>query len=463
MPHAQNFETPRATSTACSLAQAPVWAVALALLLGCGAAPVERPKTKMAPYAAEPDSLRYPQSLRQAALGRVHQRAGFDALAAEYFRSAYRAYPELGYVLDYAQASERARHFAEAHAAYGAALQHHLSEAQRHRIQGEVERLKTLVSPSLVPVTVQVQPYGARVVFLTQGEGQQRRRVMLGDGSLWLRPGTYQIEGSADQHHGLKRTFRVGTHDRQLLSIHLRRQTLTSSNIAGSAAAGGAVAPKKGLIKAAPAQAEAAQASPEEAAAAAAIPTPAPAEGAPTTQPDDPVVAKAAPDEALVQPETPGEGAQAAVTPPPPEEDDDPAGAEEIIEEEAPAPAGGGGNATWGPAITAGLGVAALAAGGVFGYLAITHAGYANDLNPKSSSYKKNLAQEGALAQDNADYATWAFIGGGALVGAGTVWFILDRALGSSAGAPPRSGSAVALRPVGLGYDGRRLLATWRF
>ena len=443
MPHAQNFETPWATSHTTSLARAARLLVLLGVLVGCGSAPVERPKTKLAPYAAEPDSLRYPQSLRQAALGRVHQRAGFDALAAEYFRSAYRAYPQLTYVLDYAQASERARHFAEAHAAYAQALQHQLGDEQRKRIVGEVERLKTLVSPSLVPVAVQVQPQGARVVFSAEGEGEQNQRVMLGDGSLWLRPGTYQIDGTAAQHHGLKRTFRVGTHERQLLSIHLRRQTLTSSSIAvGAPAAVGTAPAKSAPIDGAPTK------------TVVVSPTPAPAEADEPTAPAEaaPVVAKAA---------APAEAAAAAE---PPAVDDGPIDGEENIEESTPMPTSSGGNAFWGPVVTAGLGVAGLGAGAYFGSMMITYAGYANDLkNPKGANYKKNLAEQTQLAQDNADYATWAFIGGGALVAAGTAWFILDRALGSSASHLKQSAPAVALRPAGFGFDGRRFMATWRF
>lgn len=439
MPHAPTLDNSRATTRLPNPLRAGLVLALVALLTACGAAPVERPKRKLAPYAAEPDTLRLPQSLRLAALARVHQRAGFDAVAAEYFRGAYRAYPQLGHILDYAQASERARHFAEAHAAYSEALQHVLSEDQRKRIVGEVERLKTLVSPSLVPVAVQVQPRGTRVAFTVAGGDERPQRVVLGDGTVWLRPGTYKIVGSAPEHHGMKRSFRVGAHERQLLAVHLRRQTLTSSTIAG-----GKPAPvPTGTVKDVPETAPVAVAPKEPVEVAAQAGTPAAA----VEQPAPPTSEQPAP-VAAADPAPAADGAGAA---------------DEIIEEPAPTASSGRGLAFWGPVVTAGLGVAGLGAGGYFGYLAITHAGFANDLNPKSGNYEKNLAEQTQLTQDNAKYATWALIGGGAMAVAGTAWFIVGRTLGASAGNSTGGGAAFALRPAGVGFDGRRLMATWRF
>ncbi len=95
--------------------------------------------------------------------------------------------------------------------------------------------------------------------------------------------------------------------------------------------------------------------------------------------------------------------------------------------------------------------------------MALTHVDYADGLNVKSPNYDKNFDSEAAAAQDNATYATYSFIGGGALVGVGTIWFVLSRVLGSSAALPAHRGDAIALKPAGVGFDGRRFIAAWRF
>ncbi len=472
----------------------------VALVVGCGGAPAQRPPRKMAPYAAEPDAIRYPQSLRLAALGRVHRRAGFDALAAEYFRGAYRSYPELNYMIDYAQASERADHFAEAYAAYTEALQHELNEEQRDRLSGEAERLRTLVSPSLVPVTVQVQPRQTQVLFSPNGKSGQQRMV-LGDGTVWLKPGVYHIDSKAKGHKTQKRKFRVGVDERQMLAVHLRAETIAPvAIVAGKGVrpvpvaptttrpkpaplkpptATVVVAPKQPITPPAadqppaekPQPVAAAKPAPEEAAPAHVAPSPAekPAEVA-AVEPEKPAEA---PVEAAVEPEKPAAAEKPAEPDEPaPQEEPAPAAEEgdedddeeldEVIEDPAPA-SGASGLSTWGPIATAGLGVAALGAGGYFFYTATVHAGYANDLNEKSPNYDKNFDEQSTLAQDNLDLANYAFIGGGTLVGLGTAWFVLARTLGSSAGLPGTRGDAFALQPAGIGFDGRRFIAAWRF
>ena len=128
-----------------------------------------------------------------------------------------------------------------------------------------------------------------------------------------------------------------------------------------------------------------------------------------------------------------------------------------------PASTSGGG---WlhrvGPIISTSLGVAALGGAGYFGYLAQTHATYANDLNVKSPKYTQNLQEQSDLAHGNAKLANYLFIGGGVVAAAGTVWWLLA----------PRSRLADTTRDepndnelakMGLCFDGQRVLARWRF
>ena len=169
---------------------------------------------------------------------------------------------------------------------------------------------------------------------------------------------------------------------------------------------------------------------------------------------------KPAADEAPAD-EAPADEAPADEAPVDEARDEDDEDAHEVIEE--PAPASGGGLSTWGPIITAGLGVAALGAGGYFYSTAVTHQGYANDLNEKSPNYDKNFDEQVGLARDNLDLANWSLIGGGTLVGLGTAWFVLSKALGSSAALPTSRTDAFALKPSGIGFNGRQWVTSWRF
>jgi hypothetical protein len=115
-----------------------------------------------------------------------------------------------------------------------------------------------------------------------------------------------------------------------------------------------------------------------------------------------------------------------------------------------------------GPILSTSLGVAALGGAGYFGYLAQTHATYANDLDVKSPKYMQNLQEQSDLAHGNAKLANYLFIGGGVVAAAGTVWWVLAPR-SRLADINRREQEDNALADMGLCFDGRRVLAKWRF
>ena len=113
-------------------------------VFGCSAPPAKQ--VVLVGTARTAASHFYPQSLRLAARARVQARSGDDALAAEFFRAAYHAHPDIRYLLQYARSAERGRFFNEARTAYREALTHDLPEEERRRVIAETERLSTLVA-----------------------------------------------------------------------------------------------------------------------------------------------------------------------------------------------------------------------------------------------------------------------------------------------------------------------------
>lgn len=361
------------------------------LLSACGGAQVDAGPTAAA-VADDGTSAatRYAAALRLGALARVEARAGLDEMASEHYRAAYRVHPELTFVLAQAQAAERARLYAEAHDAAARALMHRMTGEQRAALDGEVKRLAALVPQDLHRVAVQVAPDGARVelrLVRTAPAGDKKDpvavasgpdRTVLTSGGIWLKAGTWNVESGARGYQSELRTIQVGRGG-ELLTVALKPDE------AGPALA---VSRKRPPVELQPGPK---QAQPD-----------------PKAAPGPDVVRKVLPEtepgaEPKLQPQLPGPTVKFGYEEPPRRS----------------------ALSRYGPIATSMLGVAALGVGGYFGYQATTYATTVNALQPGSKKYATDFAFYKAEIDANSKLANYAFIGGGALVAVGTLWWVV--------------------------------------
>ncbi len=376
-------------------------------LVGCGGATGGTLATGRPGGEGSPTE-RYVASLRLSALGRVEARGGLDEVAAEHFRAAYRKHPAVEYLLAAARSAERAKLYAEAHDALRQALLHELPPDERARTDQEVARLEPLVPPGLVRVTVQVIPEGARVELSRQQPGDPPRDPKLagrGYDRVVLGTGWVFLQPGTWAVHSTARGYQS-----ELQTVTLQPDGAELVAVALSV---------------------------EDTGPQLADPRPRQKRPDDGTLPDDRKTPE--PEGPVVQfnmDKTPKRSAAH----------------------------------TWGPLGLSVLGVAGIGAGGWFGFQAAQNGLAANDLvNQKlpKSQYDAQLGEHVTSAQDNARLANYAFIGGGALVALGTLWWWLapeDKPqddpgpkLGASAGAQPslaralRQPPKVTLQPQGFG------------
>lgn len=358
------------------------WPLLLAVwAVGCGGGLSDVSLGKPEPEVATP--ARYAAALRLAALARVEARAGSDEVAAEHFRAAYRKYPDVGFLLAYARSAERAKLYAEAHDALRRALTHALADDEKTRINNEVERLQPLVPAGLVRVAIQVSPEGARVELTRQQAG---------------------AAGRDPKKNGPGRTV-----DRVVLGTGWL--FLQPGSWAIYSTAKGYQSDLSSL-----------QVTPEgaELVAVGLSPEDAGPQFADTTRPK--VVRQEGPD---LEPKKPEEGP--------------------VVEFQAPARPSRSRIHSIGPVVVSALGVLAVGAGGYFGWQATEQAKQANALLPSDSGYHDDFATFRTSVNNNAMLANYAFIGGGALVGLGTLWWLLAPSKTTAAADRP-SGAPVAAR-----------------
>ncbi len=361
---------------------AAMLSVSLLFLGGCGAAANEAWRDTQVESLEPSGPQRYVDALRSAALGRVEMRAGQDAVAGEHFRRAYRSHAEVGFLLAYADAAERAGLFAESSEAAQRALLYPLDDEQRLKVQAQVTRLQPQIVPGLIAVAVNVRPENARVeLSQSASDGQKRLRIVIGPSRVFLQPGTWSVESTSKGFNSEMRTFQVGGPEGNLLAIALQ----VEDN--GPALVG---TPH-------PDQPEKIVKKPIE----------------PEKKPDV-VVKKPDPDE---EPdETPL--VKAPDLKPTPRDEKGPI----VTYEDKNAPPKRSFLHKWGPIATSALGVAALGGGGYFGYRAKQSGDTANALSPSDPKYSNLLNQYADNATANAKLATYSFIGGGVLLAAGTLW-----------------------------------------
>lgn len=312
---------------------------------------------------------RYVQSLRLAALGRVESRGGEDEMASEHFRAAYRKHELADYLLQAAKSAEHAKLYAEAHDSMRRVLLHDLAAEDRSRAEAEVARLAALVPPGLVRVAVQVAPEGARVELTRQQPGELRRDGKNPAG----RPYDRLVLGSGWVFLA-PGTWAVYSAAKGYQS---ELQTLN-------------LAPDSAELVAVSLQVE--------------------DTGPQLADPTRPKGAKK-PDEEIGPDEK---------KPPEPEGP--------VVQFNMDTTPKRSKVHTYGPMGLSVLGVAALGAGGWFGYQAVQNGQAANDLTSQGLSktqYDSDLQFYLAAAQSNAQRSNYAFIGGGALVALGTLWWWL--------------------------------------
>lgn len=402
-------------------------AAVAALLAACSGAQSEGPLPR--PQADVATPARYAAALRLAAVARVEARAGSDEMAAEHFRAAYRQFADATFLVAYAQSAERAKLHAEAYDALRRALDHSLSDEERLAVGREVERLRALVPPGLVRVAIQVEPAGTRVeLSRAQADGPgspaAAERIVLGSGIVFLPAGPWTAYSVAKGYQSELRTLHVQPDGGDWLAIALASEdaapplggapapTAVAASIAVQPAAATArpAAPKEAPRVAVPPAESKVQA---EAKTSAAPPRPVESSRAPVrpAQPTSPTLAPAA-------------TATAAAAPPPRK--------------------GPSAVHKWGPIATSALGVLALGAGGLFGMQAIANADAANGLRDQGLSkadYTSQFAFYREATVSDAAMANTAWISGGVLLAAGTVWWLL---------APKRPALTMATLPAAL-------------
>lgn len=352
-------------------------AVALLLLVALTACGGGQANGNLAPrHGIEVDLSapeKYAAALRMAALARVEARAGLDELAAEHFRGAYKLHETPPFLFAYGQAAERAKLYAEAHEAAVRALSHDLSDEQRKVLEDNEKRLAALVPPNVQRVAILVQPEGARVELSREGfdKGRGPERTVIGSGEVFLLPGTWHLETSAKGWSSELRTFQVGGGEGDVIAIQLHRED------EGPALVG-------------------------------------------TPNPKQPKVIE-----------------KRRIPEPQPEKKVEPGPGPTIVVEEHPKAPQRGFLSKYGPVTTTVLGVLAVGAGGWFGYQTQVAATNANDVLPGGANY--NAKTYRALSQDyldqanqNARLAQGLFVGGGVLLAAGTLWWVLSPSAASA-------------------------------
>lgn len=349
---------------------------------------------------------RYAAALRLAALARVEARAGEDPLAAEHFRNAYRLQQAVPFLVAYAQAAERAGLFAEAHDALRRLLGHALSEDQRKIIETQEKRVAALVPPGLQRVAVLVSPDGARVEMSREGTTKRNgpERMLIGSGDVFLQPGTWNLETGAKGFNSELRTVQVGPPETNVVAIELQLEDQGPALV-----------------------------------------------GTPNARQPRQIDKRPIP---LVQDKKP-----------------DPPKGPTLTLGEVPQTAKRGFIATWGPIATTGLGVLVVGAGGWFGYQTQVAANDIAAVQPGGSDYvAKNLTTNQQTQLDsvhaNQTLANYAFIGGGALVAIGSLWWLLQPAAQPEAPVQqlteaPRPPTPSVL-PVPT-VSGRGAALTWKF
>jgi len=390
----------------------------------------------------------YPESLRLAARARVQARAGDDALAAEYFRGAYHAHPEISYLLAYARASERARFFAESRAAYRDALTHDLPKESRRQVKAEIERLNTLVPKGEVAVTLQVRPRSAHALLERAAGTRAGRkikpysRIVMGDAKVFLKPGTYEVHVTANHFQAQLRSFKVspGEGDSshgQLVAITLKPDVKVPLALAGGGDVGSKQRPKLAT------QASAGQADP----------------GKNTGKGPEKTAGKDDDDDDDDEDDEPVKIAGAGGG----DDDDDDAGADAQTEESA---GSGGGSALhkYGPVATTALGVLGLVGGGALWYLALDEKSLAEAVPASAKNREELFTYHSDRAATFWSGRVIALGVGGALAVAGTIWWAA--APKTTAQGPQRKQDrslALTLRPSKIQFSGSSLAATWRF
>ncbi len=352
-------------------ALAALLVASLVMQTACGGGQAE---TRLAPRPGiEVDMSapeKYAMALRMAALARVETRSGQDELAAEHFRAAYKLHETTQFLFAFGQAAERAGLHAEAHEAARRALTHDLSDEQRKSIEDNVKRLAALVPPGLQRVAILVKPQGARVELSREAVGHaavERRgpeRIVIGSGEVFLKPGTWHLETSAKGFSSELRTFEVGGAEGDVIAIQLHLEDQGPALV-----------------------------------------------GTPNAKQPKVIEKRLLPD---------GQEKKVEVKPGP-----------TVYVETHPAPPQQGFVSKYGPVGTTILGVLAVGAGGWFGYQTQVAGDNANAVLPGGADYNAKTYRQDNLdyldqANQNALLAQGLFIGGGALIAVGTVWWMLS-------------------------------------
>lgn len=373
--------------------------LALTALGGCGATQNERFGVEIEDEV--PASIRYASALRLAALGRVEARAGSDELAAEHFRAAYRMHPLAEFLLAYARSAERGKLYAESHEALRRALTHELTAEERTRVTADVARLQSMIPPGLVRVAVQVAPAGARLELTRQLPGakvedpRKAGAARTFDRVVLASGGIYLPAGT----YAVYATARGYQSEMQTLQVAREGAELIAVALAAEEA--GPQLAERNRHTAKP------------------------------VEPEDKLEEKP-------QPEMQGPVVEFGVKP---------KDTRSTIH-------------TWGPLGTSALGVVAIGLGGYFGWQATQQAEQANALVGQGLSkvdYQANVAYYKEQTRDMSGLANYSFIGGGALLAAGTLWWALApsrrAALASDQVSAP---VATPGRPAGAAADPNR-------
>ena len=451
----------------------------LLLLSACGTAPTLVQDTQRLDAEGLTGPARYTQALRWTALARVEARAGADQMASQHLRAATRLGGEPAWLLEQAEAEERAKLFAEARDTAQRALLRDLLPTEKLRAEAVISRVTPQIQQGLVRVAILVRPEGARVE-LNRADAKRRRnyaggagaeRVLIGTGYAWLVPGTWTLETTQKGFNSELRTIQVGA-DANLVAIALTAEdqgpALVNQNPGGNPPTPVVVPepePEPVPVVVAPVVVPApvvpvvppvVPVAPVPVAVVKPLPVPPPVEipkpvevtkPAEITKPVE--VAKVIPPKPIEppkpvappkpieppkvvekKPEPPQETKLEPQKPKEPEPEPLPPRVEiakphvDLQEEAEP-----GGRPSWihrvGPYAVAGLGVAALVTGGVFGALALNDASSANGLNPKDKTYDSQVDTLANSANSHAALSNALLISGGVLVAAGTVWWFL--------------------------------------
>lgn len=356
------------------------------------------------------DKLR--RAIRHAAYARVAARAGEYAEAYAAYRAALALHADAAWSRAAAEAAERAGFPGESRDNW--LLTARLvddPDARKHATE-QAERVEGTMPVDATRVAVVVVPAGARIELYRDNSNEGR--PVIGDDAVWLLPGTWRVEDPETLEPGGVTTMRIGPNGPRTIAVHLRR------------------------------------------------------DGAPVPPPEPRRVVRPKPDPAT----TPGEQTDPhkVVEGPKPDPEQpapnqpNPQGPVVGPEQPDPAPLPGKpsrGIHGWGPYALAGLGVAAIGGGAFLGKLAFDYADIANGLDETSGRYQENLTFYGDGAKNYALFANVAFAAGGLLIAGGAAWYFLRRVPRATvhldaAGAPEAS-------QLTFGFDGRSVSARWSF